>query len=121
MAASSTFMESLFGPAGRSKLGVAPACILQLRRRVCQKRKQIIDRATLPCIPQEVVLDLPQEVFTVLMWAASIEITKRVEMGKVLGFIAHFLPTGLIECASGPLVNTALDLTTTNTARQNPE
>jgi hypothetical protein len=53
-----------------------------------------------------------------MAWAVSIEITKRVEMRNVIGFVALFLPTGLDACASGPLVNAALDLMTTYTTRQ---
>jgi hypothetical protein len=63
------------------------------------------------------MLDLLQEIST--LWAVSIEITKRVEVRKVIGFVALFLPTGLVACASGPLVNAALDLMTTYTTRQN--
>ena len=48
------------------------------------------------------------------------EITKRVEMRSVIGFVALLLPIGLDTCASGPLVNPALDLMTTYTTRQNP-
>ena len=33
-------------------------------------------------------------------------------MGKVIGFVVHFFPTGLFECASGPLADAALDLMT---------
>jgi hypothetical protein len=54
-------------------------------------------------------LDLLQEIFALSVWTVSIEITKRVEMRKVIGFVALFLPTGLVVCASGPLVNAALD------------
>jgi hypothetical protein len=63
------------------------------------------------------MLDLLQEIST--LWAVSIEIMKQVEMRKVIGFVALFLPTGLVVCASGPLVNAALDLMTTYTTRQN--
>jgi hypothetical protein len=48
------------------------------------------------------------------------EITKRVEMRMVMGFVVHFFPTGLVVCASRPLVDAALDLMTTCTTRQNP-
>jgi hypothetical protein len=65
-------------------------------------------------------LDLLQEIFTLSVWAVSMEITKRVEMRIVTGFVALFLPSGLVVCASGPLVNAALDLMTTYTTRQNP-
>jgi hypothetical protein len=50
----------------------------------------------------------------------SIDITKRVEVRKVIGFVALFLPTGLVVCTSGPLVNATLDLVTTYTTHQNP-
>jgi hypothetical protein len=55
-------------------------------------------------------LDLPQEISTLMAWAMSIEITKRVEMRNVIGFVELFLPAGLDACASRPLVNAALDL-----------
>jgi hypothetical protein len=50
------------------------------------------------------------------------DITKRVEMRKVIGFVVHFFPTGLFACASAsrPLVNVELDLMTTCTTRQDP-
>ena len=57
-------------------------------------------------------MDLLQEIFTLSVWAVSIESTKRVEMPKVFGFVALFLPSGLVVCASGPLVNAALYLST---------
>ena len=66
------------------------------------------------------MLYLPQEISTLLAWAVSIEITKRVEMREVIGFVALFFPTGLVACASGPLVNAALNLIKTYTTRQNP-
>ena len=59
------------------------------------------------------MLDSLQEIFTLSVYAVRIEITKRVEMRRVLGFVALFLPTRLVVCASGPLVNAALDLITT--------
>jgi hypothetical protein len=43
MTASSAPMESFLGPFVGS--GGAPACLLQLRREVCQKRMPMIDRA----------------------------------------------------------------------------
>jgi hypothetical protein len=49
------------------------------------------------------------------------DITKRVEMRKVTGFVMHFFPTGLFACASRPLADAALDLMTTCTTHQNPE
>jgi hypothetical protein len=60
-------------------------------------------------------LDSPQEISTLLVWATIIEITKRIEMRKVIGFVVHFLPTGLFACSSRPLVDAALDLVTTCT------
>jgi hypothetical protein len=63
------------------------------------------------------MLDLPQEISTLLVWAVSIEVKKQVEMRRVIGFVALFLPTRLVACASGPLVNAALDLMTTYTTR----
>jgi hypothetical protein len=48
------------------------------------------------------------------------EIKKGVKIRKVIGFVVHFFPTGLFECASGPLADAALDLMTTYTTRQNP-
>ena len=45
MAASSAYTENLPDPAGGSGSGGAPACTLQLRRRVCQKRMPMKDRA----------------------------------------------------------------------------
>jgi hypothetical protein len=80
----------------------------------------MIDRANLPCSLEEVVLDSPQEVSTLLVWAAIMDITKRVEMRKVIGFVMHFFPTGIFACASRPLVDAALDLMTACTTRQNP-
>ena len=67
------------------------------------------------------MLDLLQEIFTLSVCAVRIEITKRVEMRRVLGFVAPFLPTRLVVCASGPLVNAALDLMTTYATRQNSD
>ena len=66
------------------------------------------------------MLDLLQESSTLFTRAVSIEFKKRVEMRKVIGFVAFFLPSGLVACASGPLVNAALDLMTTYTTHQNP-
>ena len=40
----------------------------------------------------------------------SIEITKRVEMRKVIGFVVHFLPSGLSPPSRRPLVDAALGL-----------
>jgi len=57
------------------------------------------------CILEEVVLDSPQEIST----PTIIEIMKRVEMRTVIGFVVHFLPTGLFACSSRPLVDAALD------------
>ena len=92
--------------------------MLQLRGRVSARNENDRQRESLPCSPKKVVLDSPKEIFTLLVWAASIEITKQVEMGKVLGFVAHFLPTGLVACASKALVNAVLDLMTRDTTRQ---
>jgi hypothetical protein len=55
-------------------------------------------------------LDLPHEISTLIVRAVGIEISKRVEMRIVNGFVALFLPTGLVACASGPLFNAALNL-----------
>jgi hypothetical protein len=41
-------------------------------------------------------------------------------MRKVIGFVVHFFPTGLVACPSRPLIDAALDLMTTCTTRQNP-
>jgi hypothetical protein len=61
-----------------------------------------------------------QEISTLSVLAVSIEITKRFEVRKVIGFVVHFLPTGLFAYSSRPLVDAALDLMTTYTTRQNP-
>ena len=88
--------------------------------RRCQKRvSMIVDRANLPCSLEEVVLDYPQEISTLLVWVANIEIEKRVNMRSVSGFVVHFFPTGLCACSSRPLVDAALDLKTTCTTHQN--
>jgi hypothetical protein len=50
----------------------------------------------------------------------TIEITKRVEMRKVSGIVVLFFPHGLFVRASGPLVDAALYLITTDTTRQHP-
>ena len=72
----------------------------------------------LPCFLQEVELYLWQ---IVLLTAAVItEIMERGEMQTVNGFVALFAPTGFFPCAIRPLVDTALDLTTTSTTRQHP-
>src|SRR6266566_3487654 len=73
----------------------------------------MMEERNLPCIFEEVVLDSPQEISTPLVWATIMEITKRVEMREVIGFVVHFLPTGLFACSSRPLVDAALDLMTT--------
>ena len=65
-------------------------------------------------------MDPTQELSTLLVWAMSIEIMKRVEMRRILGLVEHLLPTGLFVCSSSPLVDAALGLTTTNTTRQIP-
>ncbi len=54
------------------------------------------------------------------MWAVTFEIKERVDMRTVMGFVALFLPTRLFACTSRPLVDAALDLTTTGTIRQRP-
>ena len=58
-------------------------------------------------------MDLLQEISTLSVLAVSIEITKRVEVRKVIGFVVHFLPAGLFAYPSRPLVDAALDLMTT--------
>jgi hypothetical protein len=78
----------------------------------------MIDRANLPCSLEEVILNLPQEISTLSVWATIIEMTKLVKMRKVIGLVVHFLPTGLYVCSRTPLVDAALDLTTTCTTRQ---
>ena len=82
--------------------------------------KSVNDRTErkLPCGLEEVVLNSPQKIFTCLMWAEIIDITKAVEMRKVIGFVEHFFPIGLIVGASRPLGDAALDLMTTCTTRQ---
>ena len=55
-----------------------------------------------------------QETFAFLVGAVVIEITKRAEMRKVIGFIALFFPHGLFPSASRPLVDAALYLITTD-------
>ena len=83
--------------------------------------KSIDDRQrNLPCSLEEIILNPSQEISTLLVWVAIMEITKRVEMRNVIGFVVHFFPTGLIACASRPLADAALDLMTTCKTRQNP-
>ncbi len=65
------------------------------------------------------MLNLSQ-ISTLMVWVVTIDITKRVEMRKVIAFVVLFLPVGLYVCASRPLVDAALDLTTTGTVRQLP-
>lgn len=55
-------------------------------------------------------MDLLYKIFTLFVWPVRIEVAKRVEMRKVLDFVARFIPTGFIECSSTPLVDAALDL-----------
>jgi len=61
------------------------------------------------CILEEVVLDSSQEMSTHFVWDEIMEITKRVEMRNVIGFVVHFPPTRLFACSSRPLVDAALD------------
>ena len=49
-----------------------------------------------------------------------VEITKRVEMRKVIGKVVPLIPTGLFPCSSIPLIDAALDLKTTCTTRRYP-
>ena len=65
-------------------------------------------------------MNLPQEISTLIVWVVTIDLTKRVEMRKVFAFVVRFRPTGLLVCAFRPLVDAALDLTTTGTIRQRP-
>jgi hypothetical protein len=73
-----------------------------------------------PCILEEVILYILQEISAFLVGAVTIEITKRAEMRKVIGFAVLFFPHGLLACASGPFVDAALYLITTDTTRQHP-
>ena len=87
--------------------------MLQVRRGVCQKRVSMrADRAerNIPCSLEEVVLNSPQKIFTYLVWAEIMDITKAVKMRKVIGFVKHFFPIGLLVGASRPLGDAALDL-----------
>ena len=77
-------------------------------------------RGNLPCLVQEVVLYLRQEISALLVLAVVTEVTERVEMRKVNGFVALFAQFGLFPCAIRPLADAALDLKT-STNRQHPE
>jgi hypothetical protein len=89
-------------------------------KNVSAKRINDRQRRNRPCILEEVILYLRQEIFAFLVGAVTIEITKRAEMRKVIGFVVLFFPRGLFACASGPLVDAALYLITTDRTRQHP-
>jgi hypothetical protein len=55
------------------------------------------------------------------MTAVKSEITKRVEMRKVIDIVTLFFPRGLSVCARGPFVDAALYLITMDTTRQHPD
>jgi hypothetical protein len=89
-------------------------------RRVSEKGVHNRRRGNLPCLVQEVVLYLRQEISALLVLAVVTEVTERVEMRKVNGFVALFAQFGLFPCAIRPLADAALDLKT-STNRQHPE
>ena len=75
---------------------------------------------SLPCILEEVKLDLGQQISTFLAADMITEIMKRVAMRTVNGFVALLVPVCLYPCTSRPLVDAALDLmssTTQSTSR----
>ena len=80
----------------------------------------MIDRRNRPCILEEVISYLRQDISAFLVGAEMIEITKRVEMRTIIRFVALFFPRGLFVRASRPLVDAALYLITTDTTRQHP-
>ena len=73
----------------------------------------------LPCIPEEVELDLGQQISTFLAVGLITEIMKRVAVRNVNGFVALLAPVRLFPCASRPFVDAALDLMS-STTRQYP-
>ena len=75
---------------------------------------------TIPCLLEEVVLYLRQEISALLVMAVAMEVTKCVDMRNVNGFVALFAQIGLFPCAIRPLADAALDLMT-STNRQHPE
>ena len=87
---------------------------------VSEQRVHDRQSENLPCIPEEVELDLGRQIST--LWAAAVitEIKKRVAMRTVMGFVALLAPVRLFPCASRPFVDAALDLmssTTPSTSR----
>ena len=73
---------------------------------------------SLPCISEKVELDLGQQISTFFAADMITEIMKRVAMRNVNNFVALLAPIGRFPCSFRPLIDTALDLTTTSTARQ---
>jgi hypothetical protein len=61
-----------------------------------------------------------QEISALLVLAVATEVTKRVEMRNVNGFVAFFAQFGLFPGALRPLADAALNLMT-STNRQLPE
>jgi hypothetical protein len=66
------------------------------------------------------VLYLCQEISALLVLAVAMEVTKRVEMRNVNGFVAFFAQFGLFPRAIRPLADAALNLMM-STDRQHPE
>ena len=73
----------------------------------------------LPCIPEEIELDLGQQISIFLAAAVITEIMKRAAMRTVNGFVAILAPVRLFPCASRPFFDAALDLML-STTRQHP-
>ena len=88
-------------------------------RGVLEQRVHDRQSENLPCIPEEVELDLGQQISTFLAAALITEIMKRVAMRTVKGFVALLAPVCLFPCASRPFVDAALDLMSSMT-RQHP-
>ena len=88
-------------------------------RGVSEQRVHDRQSENLPCIPEEVELDLSQQIST--LWASAMitEIMKRVAVRKVNGFVALLAPIRLFQRASRPFVDAAFDLMS-STTRQLP-
>ena len=116
-----TFNGNEYGDISRPRCGIGRGTRMYASgtaRSVSEKSVNDRTERKLPCSLEEVVLNSPQKIFTYLVLAEIIDITKAVEMRKVIGFVEHFFPIGLIVGASRPLGDAALDLMTTCTTRQ---
>ena len=94
--------------------------LLQVARNVSEKSFHNRQRGiSLSCLElEEAAFYLRQEMCALSVVAVITEITKRVEMGKISGFVTLFIPVGLFPSAIRPLVYAALDLMTTSKIRQ---